>query len=657
MHPRTSIRRLAAFAPAEAELENANPFPLRRLRLLIRRLLVLAVTTFWASAAHAAPPVLFHSVNDDGVAPTGIPQELGMPMVTLFLYLDAGATSTTAGTACVDGNGDELCAWEWVLLTNGGASIQGFVPDPGQNVVSRVSATELAGIGGDAVAGELGPIRLGEVDLNITAPAWSVSLQTGTAVTAAFNLTNIPSTEIAVPEPGFSYAVAAGIMFLGLTSRTRRRFVSRGLVTATVFILAPGFASAQDTDADGVLDSVDNCVYTANPLQEDFAGLYGPPGDGIGDACQCGDVNDDGSVDLLDAATYQRGLAGLLPLALDEDKCSVVGNRLDCDPNDQQTLRDAIVGNGAGIQPVCQAANAVPPSPARIVAAGDSITQGFAADCTCNAGFLGLICLLCPAGGDQPEHSWFDGSSLGNSFYGLYGGSGSGIVSSRVSVSGAQMVDGGDRFSFQVDDILALSPIPDLVVVELGGNDVCNRDCVDPSSCGNPLYDDATWTAGIEAGLDKLVGFGNPTSLAPGATVYILGVPRVQDLYAAGVAKQSGNSSVNCDNFRDDFDVCEIATLNAPMSGEDLPTRLAALETRIPRYNEIIRDLALAYTTNSNGRNPNGIEIVTDYVNESISSVGTTSFGANEINGGDCFHPSVSGQSSIAAGAWLSNPR
>ena len=52
----------------------------------------------------------------------------------------------------------------------------------------------------------------------------------------------------------------------------------------------------------------------------------------------------------------------------------------------------------------------------------------------------------------------------------------------------------------------------------------------------NPLYDDATWTAAIESGLDKLVGFGHPTSLPPGATVYLLGVPRVQDLYAAGVA-------------------------------------------------------------------------------------------------------------------------
>jgi lysophospholipase L1-like esterase len=219
------------------------------------------------------------------------------------------------------------------------------------------------------------------------------------------------------------------------------------------------------------------------------------------------------------------------------------------------------------------------------------------------------------------------------------------------------MSTGPSSFSIQADDILALSPIPDLVVVELGGNDVCNRGCVDSGSCGNSLYSDVAWTTAIEAGLDKLVGFGHPTSLAPNATVYLLGVPRVQDLYAAGVAKQATSSTINCDSFRDSFDVCEIATLNAPMNGEDLTTRLAGLEQQIPRYNEIIRDVALAYTINSNGRNPLGIEIVTDYVNESIASVGTTPFGANEINGGDCFHPSVAGQSALSAGAWFSTPR
>jgi lysophospholipase L1-like esterase len=538
------------------------------------------------------------------------------------------------------------------------------LPDLQQDVVYRTASNEFAAIGGDAVLGDLGPIRLGELDLFVSADDWSILVGEGTAVDSSFGLASIPGGAIAAPEPALLAQLAAGLLLLTGLARGRQR-IGRGrgsrwdrsfviLAAALVFSLA---ADAQDADSDGVPDGSDNCVHVANPGQEDVGGLFGPPPDGIGDVCQCGDVNDDGHINLLDAAIYQRGLANVLPVALDEDKCSVIGGRLDCEPNDRQALREALVGIAPGVTQVCQSANAVPPTPARIVASGDSITQGFAADCTCNAGLFGLLCLLCPAGGDQPEHSWFDGSSLGLSFYDLYGGAGSGIISSRVSISGAEMTAGADSFSNQVDDILALVPIPDLAVVELGGNDVCNRDCVDPGHCGNPLYDDATWTAAVEAGLEKLVGFNHPTSLPAGSTVYLLGVPRVQDLYAAGLAKQQGTGAIDCVSFRDTFNVCEIATLNAPINGEDLPTRLAEISIRIPRYNEILRDLALAYSTNSNGKNPNGIEVVSDYVNENLSSIGTTAFGANEINGGDCFHPSLSGQRELAAGAWFSNPR
>jgi lysophospholipase L1-like esterase len=617
-----------------------------------------------ASAAHAGVPTLYHSPGDDGIRPAGVPVEPGSPNVKLFLYLDAGGLATAAGTPCVDGDGDELCGWEFLLETAGPVVIQGFLPDPQQDIVERTGASDFAAIGGYAVDGELGPIRVGELDLVVSAQDWSIQLGAGTAVDSAFDLASIAGGVIAVPEPALGVQLAAGLLLLSCLGTWRQRIGGgrgarwdRSLAILALTLVLGLAASAQDADSDGVPDESDNCVHTANPGQEDVGGLFGPPGDGVGDACQCGDVDDDGDVDLLDAATYQRGLADALPAALDEGKCSVIGGRLDCEPNDRQALREALVGIPPGVAQVCQSANATPPIPARIAASGDSITQGFSADCTCNAGLLGLLCLLCPAGGDQPEHSWFDGESLGLSFYDFYGGIGSGITSSRVSVSGAQMTGGADSFSNQVDDILSLVPIPDLVVVELGGNDICNRGCVDAAHCGDPLYDDATWTAAVEAGLEKLVGFNHPTSLPAGSTVYLLGVPRVHDLYAAGVAKQSGSSSIDCDSFWDTFDVCEVATLNAPMNGEDLPTRLAAISARIPRYNEILRDLALAYSTNSNGKNPNGIEVVADYANESLPSIGTTPFGPNEINGGDCFHPSLDGQREIAAGAWFSNPR
>jgi hypothetical protein len=56
--------------------------------------------------------------------------------------------------------------------------------------------------------------------------------------------------------------------------------------------------SYPDADGDGVIDSVDNCINTPNPNQEDANG------NGIGDACDVmcsGDANSDGGINVGDA--------------------------------------------------------------------------------------------------------------------------------------------------------------------------------------------------------------------------------------------------------------------------------------------------------------------------------------------------------------------
>ncbi len=288
--------------------------------------------------------------------------------------------------------------------------------------------------------------------------------------------------------------------------------------------------------------------------------------------------------------------------------------------------------------------------PTRIAAAGDSITQAFAADCTCN---LGISCIACILGGDQPEHSWFDGWS-GNvySVHDRYKELWPGITANKsASADGSEMRGSGNNFSKQADTILALSPLPDHVEVELGGNDICNRGCVDPFNCADALYTDAQWRSSVRAGLDKLVA-----GLPLGSTIYLGGVPRVHDLRAAGIAKEQTSGSIECTTVWSTFDVCQIATAGGTYNGESVATRHAGIAARQIRYNEILVEEAAAYNTNSNGKNPRGIEVVADYQGEGVLSIGTFSFQKEHIDGGDCFHPSVLGQNVAAELAWTANP-
>ena len=300
-----------------------------------------------------------------------------------------------------------------------------------------------------------------------------------------------------------------------------------------------------------------------------------------------------------------------------------------------------------------------PPPPSSGVsnaaAAGDSITRAFGADCTGNVWFWDLWCLL---GGDQPEHSWFDGwSSSVNSVADRYQALDSSISANKdAAMSGAEMSGAGDQgsepnFAAQAALIVAQSPVPDHVEVVLGGNDICNRDCVDPANCADPLYSDAQWTQAVRNGLNTLM-----TGLPAGSSVLIGSVPRVQDIRQAGVDKQATSSSINCDSLWSSYDVCRIVTNGGTLNGESSATRLAAVALAQQSYNAIVRQEVTAYNSNANGLNPNGIELVAEYVDENTPSAGTFQFGAEHIDGGDCFHPNVSTQNTIADFMWNANP-
>jgi len=116
-----------------------------------------------------------------------------------------------------------------------------------------------------------------------------------------------------------------------------------------------------DTDGDGIPDSIDNCPYTYNPDQTDTGGVgSGSPLDGIGDACQCGDVTGDGVVDISDKTILSRSLAGLGPYGSVAampgfNKCDVTADGL-CNLSDKTVIGRALAGLGPGIQQKCTAA-------------------------------------------------------------------------------------------------------------------------------------------------------------------------------------------------------------------------------------------------------------------------------------------------------------
>jgi hypothetical protein len=114
----------------------------------------------------------------------------------------------------------------------------------------------------------------------------------------------------------------------------------------------------QDTDLDGIPDdgapgsapcapgqSVgcdDNCPYAANPTQQDAGGVGSElDPDGIGDACQCGDVSGDGLVTMADAMLILGGDPEAAGMAR-PDLCDV-GAGPGCGPPDGYYIVRALV--------------------------------------------------------------------------------------------------------------------------------------------------------------------------------------------------------------------------------------------------------------------------------------------------------------------------
>ena len=116
--------------------------------------------------------------------------------------------------------------------------------------------------------------------------------------------------------------------------------------------------ATRDLDGDGIADVSDNCPHTANPSQSDVAGIgTGSDPDGVGDACQCGDLDADGAVTSGDAGALRSFLAGLVA-GVPAELCRVNTGSLQCDILQATVLRRAAPDGTTppGIAQLCDAA-------------------------------------------------------------------------------------------------------------------------------------------------------------------------------------------------------------------------------------------------------------------------------------------------------------
>ena len=117
---------------------------------------------------------------------------------------------------------------------------------------------------------------------------------------------------------------------------------------------APAFARLRltetvalaDLDGDGRTGFDDNCPQIANPDQLDSGGVATNAPDGIGDACQCGDVTGNGVVNGQDANAIKRHGLGQQPnpLFAVPGNCDVTGNGI-CNGQGANAVKRAALGD------------------------------------------------------------------------------------------------------------------------------------------------------------------------------------------------------------------------------------------------------------------------------------------------------------------------
>lgn len=191
----------------------------RQTLLLGSHLLASIGCLFWITGPALAVTSVYSSPADDGLpGSTQIP-EIGVQSV--YLYIDGGPSASSTGSACHDGEGDEVCGYNLELSGLDGMTLSSFNADPGADLLVNLSASSMRVNGLDTQSPTPGPQRIGELLVN-SVSGGQIEVTAAEVVGAGLESETLaPTTLVAAPEPGPWLLLGSGIGLLGILARRR----------------------------------------------------------------------------------------------------------------------------------------------------------------------------------------------------------------------------------------------------------------------------------------------------------------------------------------------------------------------------------------------------------------------------------------------------
>jgi lysophospholipase L1-like esterase len=247
------------------------------------------------------------------------------------------------------------------------------------------------------------------------------------------------------------------------------------------------------------------------------------------------------------------------------------------------------------------AASAAPAYPAKMAALGDSITQ---AATTCSS------LTSCPA------NSWSTGTNATVASHAsrLRAAGDTGLVASNDAVSGATSA------ALPGQAASAVSQGAQYVTIEMGANDAC-------TSSVSTMTSTAAFQANVTTALTTLKNAGT-------AHIFVASIPSLTRLY------NLEKSSFSARFVWAILGVCKSMLANPTSTSAADVARRATVQQRVDDFNAVLAT-ACAATTNCTWDN---------------NAVANYAFAKSDISTTDYFHPSVSGQATLARITWAVSP-